>query len=138
MEELKAIATEYWQELTQQLMQPETGLQLLLIAFLFLPAWLMGRKAEPLLEQQARKIKDSPGLLRLIIAFLRRLEWFFFALLLAIAYSITSLGIWPPPTMSKEPFSGPTVWAVVDEETVRRVEISRTAVRMRMVTSVGT
>ena len=76
-------------------MQPETGIQLLLIAFLYLPAWLLGRKIEPLLEEQARKIKDWPGMLRLIIAFLRRLKWFFFAVLLAVAYLLTTIAAWP-------------------------------------------
>ena len=76
-------------------MQPETGIQLLLIAFLYFPAWLLGRKIEPLLEEQARKIKDWPGMLRLIIAFLRRLKWFFFAVLLAVAYLLTTIAAWP-------------------------------------------
>ena len=95
MESLIPAITEFFQELVEQLLHPETGLQLVLIVVIFLPAWLLARKIKPLLEQQARKIKDSPGLLRLIVAFLRRLKWFFFALLLAIAYLLTTITEWP-------------------------------------------
>ena len=95
MESLIPAITEFFQELVEQLLHPETGLQLVLIVVIFLPAWLLARKIKPILEQQARKIKDSPGLLRLIVAFLRRLKWFFFALLLAIAYLLTTITEWP-------------------------------------------
>lgn len=95
MESLIPAITEFFQELVEQLLHPETGLQLVLIVVIFLPAWLLARKIKPILEQQARKIKDSPGLLRLIVAFLRRLKWFFFALLLATAYLLTTITAWP-------------------------------------------
>jgi len=95
LESLIPAITEFFQELVEQLLHPETGLQLVLIVVIFLPAWLLARKIKPILEQQARKIKDSPGLLRLIVAFLRRLKWFFFALLLAIAYLLTTITEWP-------------------------------------------
>ncbi len=95
MEGLIPVISEYLQELYQQLVQPELALQLLLIALLFAPASLLGRKVEPLLEAHARKIQDSPALLRLIIAFLRRLKWFFYATLLAVAYALTTIAAWP-------------------------------------------
>jgi len=95
LESLIPAITEFFQELVEQLLHPETGLQLVLIVVIFLPAWLLARKIKPILEQQARKIKDSPGLLRLIVAFLRRLKWFFFALLLATAYLLTTITAWP-------------------------------------------
>ena len=62
---------------------------------IFLPAWLLARKIKPLLKQQARKIKDSPGVLRLIVVFLRRLKWFFYALFLAVTYLLASIAEWP-------------------------------------------
>ncbi|MEJ2140367.1 MAG: mechanosensitive ion channel [Gammaproteobacteria bacterium] len=62
---------------------------------IFLPAWLLARKIKPLLKQQARKIKDSPGVLRLIVVFLRRLKWFFYALFLTVTYLLTSIAEWP-------------------------------------------
>jgi small-conductance mechanosensitive channel len=36
-----------------------------------------------------------PGTLRIIVAFLRRMEWFFFVILLGIAYILTSAAQWP-------------------------------------------
>lgn len=95
MERLIPVISEYLQELYQQLVQPELALQLLLIALIYAPASLLGRKVEPLLEAHARKIKDSPALLRLIIAFLRRLKWFFYATLLAVVYALTTIAAWP-------------------------------------------
>jgi small-conductance mechanosensitive channel len=48
---------------------------------------------EPLLEQQARKIRGMPGTLR--VAFLRRMEWLFFVIFLGVAYVLTSAVGWP-------------------------------------------
>ena len=75
--------------------QPAIVVQIGLIAVLFLPALLLSRKIEPKLEDRARGIKGMPGLLRPIVAFLRRLEWLFFATLLAIAYLLTNVAGWP-------------------------------------------
>jgi small-conductance mechanosensitive channel len=48
-----------------------------------------------MLEARARNIKGMPGLLRVIIAFLRRFEWLFFIVLLGSAYIGTSVLAWP-------------------------------------------
>jgi len=95
LENLAPAIIEFIQGLVEELLNPETGLQLALIVVIFLPSWLLARKIKPILEHQAREIKDSPGLLRLIVAFLRRLKWFFFAILLAIAYLLTTITAWP-------------------------------------------
>ena len=94
-EELKAKALEYWQITVEYLSHPELLFQIGLIALLFLPAWFLSTRVEPLLEKQARKIKGMPGTLRIIVAFLRRMEWFFFVLLLGLAYLATSIAAWP-------------------------------------------
>jgi small-conductance mechanosensitive channel len=94
-EELKAKALEYWQIALEYLSHPELLFQIGLIALLFLPAWFLSTRIEPLLEKQARKIKGMPGTLRIIVAFLRRMEWFFFVLLLGLAYLATSIAAWP-------------------------------------------
>jgi small-conductance mechanosensitive channel len=94
-EELKAQALEYWQVAVEYLSRPELLFQLGLIALLFLPAWFLSNRVEPLLETQARKIKGMPGTLRFIVAFLRRTEWLFFAIFLGIAYVVTSATSWP-------------------------------------------
>ena len=46
-------------------------------------------------SKNAREIKGQPGLLRVIVAFLRRLQWLFFVTLLGIAYLATSVAAWP-------------------------------------------
>ncbi|MDZ7770485.1 MAG: mechanosensitive ion channel [Woeseiaceae bacterium] len=95
MEQIRSIATQYGLAAYDHLSQPAIGIQLGLIVLLFVPAWFLARRIEPQLESRARTIKGMPGLLRLIVAFLRRLEWLFFALLLAIAYLATSVAEWP-------------------------------------------
>jgi len=95
LEQIRSIATQYGQVAYDYLSQPAIGIQLGLIVLLFIPAWLLARRIEPQLESRARTIKGMPGLLRVIVAFLRRLEWLFFALLLALAYVATSVAVWP-------------------------------------------
>ena len=75
--------------------RPEILFQLTLIVVLFLPAWFLSKRVEPALEERARTIKGMPGVLRLVVSFLRRLEWLFFLALLALAYTGTSLYGWP-------------------------------------------
>jgi small-conductance mechanosensitive channel len=95
LEELTSVVTRYGQLAVDYLSQAAIVFQLGLIVALFIPALLLSRKVEPLLEARARDIKGMPGLLRVIVAFLRRLEWLFFAFLLAVAYLVTSVTPWP-------------------------------------------
>ncbi len=62
---------------------------------LFLPAWFLSNRVEPLLEKQARRIKGMPGTLRIVVAFLRRMEWLFFVILLGLAVVGTEIAGWP-------------------------------------------
>ncbi len=75
--------------------RPEIYLQFVIIAALFVPALLLSWRVEPLLENQARKIKNMPGVLRMVASFLRRLEWLFFVILLGLAYVATDIIGWP-------------------------------------------
>ena len=70
-------------------------IQLAIIGALFVPALVLSWKVEPKLEERVRQIKGMPGLLRLIVAFMRRLEWLFFVVLLALAYVVTGALQWP-------------------------------------------
>ena len=65
------------------------------VIILFLPAKLVSNRVEPILEARARSIKGMPGLLRFVVAFLRRFEWLFFVILLSVAYVITTAIAWP-------------------------------------------
>ena len=77
---------------------PATLYQLAIIGVLFVPAVLISRVVEPKLEERVRAIKGMPGLLRVIVAFLRRSEWLFFAALLAIANVFAQIIGWPSST----------------------------------------
>ena len=95
MDQFTAQLTEYASIAVDYLRRPEILLQLALIVFLFLPAWFLSTRVEPGLEQQARKISGMPGLLRVLVAFLRRLEWLFYVILLGVAYIATTVLGWP-------------------------------------------
>lgn len=95
LEQLFTLVREYSQLALDYLGSPFVLTQLGLIVVLFLPALLLSRRIEPLFEKRARTIKGMPGLLRIIIAFLRRFEWLFFVILLALAYLLTSITAWP-------------------------------------------
>ncbi|WP_102958482.1 mechanosensitive ion channel family protein [Mangrovicella endophytica] len=62
--------------------QPSAIIQLLVIAACYLLAWLLYRLTHQPIEEQARRIKGAPGILRIIVAFRRRLQLFYFVLLL--------------------------------------------------------
>lgn len=78
--------------------QADVWIQLLTIALLFGVSVILSRLVEPALEERARRISGMPGLLRVIIAFLRRFEWLFFIIFLGATYSLaTNIG-WPART----------------------------------------
>ena len=95
LDKLTALAIKYGQVALDFLMQPAVYIQLGLIVALFLPAWLLSNRVEPWFEERARGIKGMPGLLRVVIAFLRRFEWLFFVILLGITYVVTTAIAWP-------------------------------------------
>jgi small-conductance mechanosensitive channel len=69
--------------------------QAVVILVIYLISYFIARKSEPILEVQARKIRNSPGLLRVIISLLRRLRWVYFAILVGIAWSVLNNIEWP-------------------------------------------
>jgi small-conductance mechanosensitive channel len=95
VEEFKAIALEWYDLALVYLGEASILIQLGLIAVLFPIAWFLSNRVEPLLEERARNIKGMPGLLRVVLAFLRRFEWLFFIMLLLLAYTATSVTGWP-------------------------------------------
>lgn len=72
--------------------------QLAIILALFLAARLAGRRVEPFVEDRARQIKGHPGLLRVVIALLRRTDWILFALFLVAALNLMRPFVWPSHT----------------------------------------
>ncbi|WP_280821858.1 mechanosensitive ion channel family protein [Mesorhizobium soli] len=62
--------------------------QTVIIICLFLAAKLVARRVEPLLEGRARRIKGHPGLLRVVVALLRRTNWILFSVFLLVALTL--------------------------------------------------
>ncbi|TYC67777.1 mechanosensitive ion channel [Stappia sp. BW2] len=74
---------------------PWFAYQLAIIAVLFGLAKLLSLRVEPRLEARAREIKGHPGLLRVVVALLRRTEWVLFSLFLFIALTVMRAVTWP-------------------------------------------
>jgi small-conductance mechanosensitive channel len=62
-----------------------TLIQIAVIVLGFALSTWLARRIEPPLESKARKIRGNPDLLRVVIAFLRRLRWLFLIVWLGIA-----------------------------------------------------
>ncbi|TYC49747.1 mechanosensitive ion channel family protein [Rhodobacterales bacterium] len=69
--------------------------QIAIIAVLFIIAKLISWRIEPGLEERARGIKGHPGLLRVVIALLRRIDWIAFNLLLLATLIFMRTATWP-------------------------------------------
>jgi small-conductance mechanosensitive channel len=95
LQEATAYLTGVANAVIEYLSDPAILYQLVIIAVLFLPAWLLSLRVETKLEARARLIKGKRGLLRVIVAFLRRMEWLFFSLFLGFAYLATTIAGWP-------------------------------------------
>lgn len=72
--------------------------QIGIIASLFAVAKLAALRVEPLVENQARQIKGHPGLLRVVIALLRRTDWILFIIFLVAALNLLLAFTWPSRT----------------------------------------
>jgi small-conductance mechanosensitive channel len=68
------------------------------IVTLVVAAKLAARRIEPLAEDRARQIKGHPGLLRVVIALLRRTDWILFTLFLLAALNLMRAFTWPSRT----------------------------------------
>ncbi|MBY4591773.1 MULTISPECIES: mechanosensitive ion channel family protein [Rhizobium] len=66
-----------------------------IIAVGYLAASFLASRTEPALESKARRIKGNPDLLRVIIAFMRRLKWLFLAVWLWLANVALTQTTWP-------------------------------------------
>jgi small-conductance mechanosensitive channel len=94
----------------------------------FVIAKVLDRLVEPRMEAWARSIKGNPVLLRVIVAFMRRLEWLFFSLWLAVAYEIMWYYTWPSHSwMVRSALMLASVWFVVSVLTriIRNRSIAR-------------
>jgi len=74
---------------------PWFAYQIAIIAVLYGLAKVVSLRVEPRLEERAREIKGHPGILRVVIALLRRVEWILFSLFLFIALTVMRAVAWP-------------------------------------------
>lgn len=65
-----------------------TVIQIAVIGLGFVISTLLAKKIEPQLDNRARNIRGNPDLLRVVIAFLRRLRWLFLILWLGVAIAV--------------------------------------------------
>ena len=80
---------------TTYVSQPWFAYQILIIVMLYLAARILASRFEPRFEQRARKVKGHPGLLRFIVAVLRRLDLILYILMLAVALAAMRGLTWP-------------------------------------------
>lgn len=96
LNELAALVLSYGEMIVEYLAKVDVLVQIGLISVFYVFALLLAKRYEPPLEERARKIKGMPGLLRVVVVFLRRLKWLFFVVLLALAYGVMEFSGWPP------------------------------------------
>lgn len=85
----------FYQLSLDYLSSPEVLYQLGIIVVAVIPAWFLAGYVEKKIEGLVRRIHGMRGLLRVIVAFLRRLQWLFIAVFLGIAYIGTRIAEWP-------------------------------------------
>jgi len=93
--ELPPNVVELFHVATTYVSQPWFAYQILIIAFLYIAARLFASRLEPRFEAHARKIKGHPGLLRFVVATLRRMDLIVYILLLASTLAIMRGLTWP-------------------------------------------
>ena len=94
--QITSLFTGYGLAAWRYLGSPTALIQLGMIAALFLPALALSWRVEPRLVDWAKGLRGFPGIMRLVVEFLNRLELLFFVLFLAIAYLVTTALNWPP------------------------------------------
>ncbi len=117
-----------WQLVVDFAGQMDILLQVAIVAVAYVAALFLSWRLEPLFEERARAIKGNAGLLRLVIALLRRLEWVFLVVFLGVALLVLrSLG-WPENTgLSYTALLLVLAWLVISvlSHTVRSRALSR-------------
>ncbi len=92
------IATEF-QTLVAFLSVRDTLVQAALIAACFAAAVFLARTLGPVADARARQIKGVPSVLRVVVAFIRRLRLLFFVLLLGLASAAIGPTLAPRPNL---------------------------------------
>ena len=78
-----------------ELSQPWSLYQIAMIAGLFVLARVLASRVEGRLEARARRIKGHQGLLRVVVALMRRTNWIIFTALLFLTLTLLRAVTWP-------------------------------------------
>ena len=95
LNQMAELLSAWAQEAMSYVWQPWFIYQALVIIVLFGVSKLLSDRIEPRIEEQARRIKGQPGLLRVIVALIRRSEWIIFAILMFLALILFRAITWP-------------------------------------------
>ncbi len=95
MEALIARLTEWGTLAIAYVSEPSTVYQFGMIVVFYVIALVLSWRIEPKLEARARLLKVDKSLLRVVIAFMRRLEWVMFVALLAVGVFLMRTFEWP-------------------------------------------
>jgi small-conductance mechanosensitive channel len=87
------LATELWFDTF--VLSEWTFYQLVIIAVGYGIAFFLASRTEPVMEARARRIRGNPDLLRVIIAFMRRLKWLYLVMCLWLANVVLTQNIEP-------------------------------------------
>ena len=95
LNQMAELLSAWAQEAMSYVWQPWFIYQALVIIVLFGVSKLLSDRIEPRIEEHARRIKGQPGLLRVIVALIRRSEWIIFAILMFLALIVFRAITWP-------------------------------------------
>ena len=95
LNQMAELLSAWAQEAMSYVWQPWFIYQALVIIVLFGVSKLLSDRIEPRIEEHARRIKGQPGLLRVIVALIRRSEWIIFAILMFLALILFRAITWP-------------------------------------------
>ena len=95
LNQMAELLSAWAQEAMSYVWQPWFIYQALVIIVLFGISKLLSDRIEPRIEEHARRIKGQPGLLRVIVALIRRSEWIIFAILMFLALIVFRAITWP-------------------------------------------
>ena len=95
LNQMAELLSAWAQEAMSYVWQPWFIYQALVIIVLFGVSKLLSDRIEPRIEEHARRIKGQPGLLRVIVALIRRSEWIIFAILMFLALILFRAINWP-------------------------------------------
>ncbi|HUF82198.1 MAG TPA: hypothetical protein VMN03_13770, partial [Burkholderiales bacterium] len=86
--QISPAVAQLWQATVTYFGQPWFAYQLAIIVALYVVARLLAARIEPRLEVRARAIKGNPGLLRMVVALLRRTDLVMYTLLLGVVLTL--------------------------------------------------